>query len=365
METENEDAPEMGENVTNGPPPGSFVVADPAVAHDYVNYHERIVDRTGELLDSAIKVAETHVKAGAMLINDPITGASVPFVQTQRGLKEIPADAFADYRDAPIRVRGTARHTRLDSFIAHVNRFKNVDTAIFAVDQGGAPSVTAVFDYHGETAGGPGADPAFAQHRADYAFPLSEEWKAWHKADGVKMDMGEFAQFLEDHIVDVEQVGDYASINDTVKQFVQTLGGWAAVASPSKLIELSRGLQIYENSVVQDVRKLSSGEAQIAFSSEHVDADGKPLNIPSLFIINIPVFARSTVLDRVVVRLRYRKAAGVTFWFELWRTDRVFDFAFDEALDRVRTETELPVFVGTDEGAQSSNATVIPEGPAF
>ena len=203
-----------------------------------------------------------------------------------------------------------------------------------------------------------------AAHRADYAFPLSEEWKAWHKVDGVKMDMGEFAQFIEDHIVDVEAIADYGAINDTVKQFVQTLGGWGTVGSPSKLIELSRGLQIYENSVVKDVRNLSSGEGQISFESEHTDGDGKPLNIPKLFIINIPVFARSDVLDRIVARLRYRKAGSVNFWFELWRTDRVFDFAFDEALTKVREETELPVFVGTDEGPQSASAVIIPE-PAF
>ena len=335
--------------------------------YPFVSSRDIVVDRTGELMNAAFAAAESHIRAGAMLVNDPISGVAVPFVQARGGLSPINADAFADYRDAPIRVRGTALHTQLDSFIAHVNRFKNISTSIFAIDDREKPSVTAVYDYHAETDFQSGLDiePAFAQHRSSYAFPLSEEWKAWHKADGEKMDMGQFAAFLEDRIVDVEAITDYASVNDTVKQFVNTLGGWGTVASPSKLIELSRGLQIYENSVVKDVRKLSSGEAQIAFSSEHVDADGKPLNIPTLFIINIPVFARSTVLDRVVVRLRYRKGSTVQFWFELWRTDRVFDFAFDEALQKVRDETELPVFIGTDEGVQSATTSSIPDAPAF
>lgn len=331
------------------------------------NYHDHVVDRTGEVMSAAFMAAEHHIRAGAVLVRDPITDVEVPFVQARGNLTPISADAFADYRSAPVRVRGTAKHTRLDSFIAHVNRFKNINTSIFALDSGDKPSVNAVFDYHAETDFQSGLDiePDFAQHRSSYDFPLSEEWKSWHKADGEKMDMGEFAAFLEDRIVDVEAITDYSSVNDTVKQFVNTLGGWGTVASPSKLIELSRGLQIYENSVVKDVRKLSSGEAQIAFSSEHVDADGKPLNIPTLFIINIPVFARSTVLDRVVVRLRYRKGASVQFWFELWRTDRVFDFAFDEALQTIRDQTELPVFVGTDEGAQTATTSSIPDAPAF
>lgn len=365
----NDDAPE---GVDTDAPQANEVpaverIAESAGSHESHHYHDHIVDRTGEVMSAAFAAAEQHIRAGAMLVNDPITGVAVPFVQGRGHLSPISADAFADYREAPVRVRGTATHTRLDSFIDHVNRFKNISTSIFALDCGDKPSVTAVFDYHAESDYQAGLDiePAFAQHRATYSFPLSEEWNAWHKADGEKMDMGEFAAFLEDRIVDVEAIADPASVNDTVRQFVQTLGGWGTVASPSKLIELSRGLQIYENSVVKDVRKLSSGEAQIAFSSEHVDADGKPLNIPTLFIINIPVFARSTVLDRVVVRLRYRKGASVQFWYELWRTDRVFDFAFDEALQTIRDQTELPLFVGTDEGAQTATTSSIPDAPAF
>lgn len=349
MGTESEDAPETGVN------------EEAASTYPHVRRDDVVVDRTGEVIDAAFNAAEKHLHAQIAGVADPTSGVVVPFIVNSQGAKAIRDSEFDEYRKAPLRVRGLAEHTRLDSFIAHVNRFKNISTAIFAVDDAGHPSVTAVFDYHAETDfhAGLDIDPAFAQHRARYSFPLSEEWLAWHKADGVKMDMGEFAQFLEDRIVDVEQVTNLDAVNDTVKQFIQTLGGWSNVASPSKLIELSRGLQVYENSVVTDVRKLSSGEAQIAFSSEHVDADGKPLAIPTLFIINIPVFARSTVLDRVVVRLRYRKTAGIQFWFELWRTDRVFEFAFDEALQTVRDQTELPVFVGVDEGPQSTSAVIL------
>src|SRR3546814_6529806 len=91
-------------------------------------------------------------------------------------------------------------------------------------------------------------DPAFAQHRADYAFPLSEEWQAWHGADGKKMDMGEFAQFLEDRIVDVEAFTPMDDLSQHTREFIGATG--AKIATPSKLVELSRGLKIYENSVV-------------------------------------------------------------------------------------------------------------------
>ncbi|SKB32684.1 DUF2303 family protein [Sphingopyxis flava] len=326
-------------------------------------HHDHIVDRTGELMEASFKAAENFVRAGAMLINDPITGISVPFVQARGGLNPIRADQFADYRDAPLRVRGTAVHTRLDSFIDHVNRFKGINTALFAIDNPATPKLSAVFDYHGDTEEALEPGPAFAQHRAEYSFPLSEEWQAWREFDGKKMDMAQFAEFLENRIVDVEAATPLEQLSDATRDFINATG--ARIATPSKLIELSRGLRIYENSVVKDARNLSTGEAQIAFESEHTDGDGKPLNIPNMFIICIPVFARSDVFYRIAARLRYRKGAGIQFWFDLWRTDRVFTDAFDEALDQVREKTACPLFVGVDEGEQSTFSNPGEPAPVF
>ena len=113
-------------------------------------------------------------------------------------------------------------------------------------------------------------------------------------------------------------------------------------------MELSRGLQVYESSAVREVVNLSSGEGQISFQSEHTDQHGVPLKVPGLFLIAIPVF-RNGPLYRIAARLRYRKNAGLVFWYDLWRIDRTFDHAFDEALGRVRAETALPVMLGKPE----------------
>jgi len=160
------------------------------------------------------------------------------------------------------------------------------------------------------------------------------------------MSMTDFAAFLEDRIVDV--VADAEPTTDAAKAFVAAING--RMATPTKLIELARGLQVYENSVLKEARNLSSGEGQLTFDSQHVDADGKPLQVPNLFMICIPIFARSPDFYRLLARLRYRKAqGGLVFWFELWRADMAFEQAFTDACTRVADETALPLFTGTAE----------------
>jgi hypothetical protein len=188
-------------------------------------------------------------------------------------------------------------------------------------------------------------------HRGQFNFPLSDEWKAWHNNNGQAnaLSMAGFAQFLEDRIVDVEHPADVSFANEKAQDFVDKLGGIGKVASPIKLLELSRGLSINENSVISQNTKLQSGEGHITFSNEHIDtATGLQVDIPSMFVITIPVF-RNGACYRILARLRYRVQPNIAFWYDLWRTDIVFDDAFKEALEKVKSETGLPVLLGTPE----------------
>jgi len=100
---------------------------------------------------------------------------------------------------------------------------------------------------------------------------------------------------------------------------------------------------------VQEVVNLQSGEGIVRFEATHSDATGSPLKVPAIFLIAIPVF-RNGEFYRIAARLRYRKVNGrVVFWYELWRTDRTFDHAFSEAVERVKTETGRPVLIGKPE----------------
>lgn len=298
-------------------------------------------NHAGAIVHEAFEAASEHLRGQLVTVRDPRDGTDAPAILAD-GIHVINPREFDMYRARPPRREGAATHTRLDSFIDHVNRFKGENSAVFAVDNMTGPKLTAIFDYH---SAGYSSDAENLRHRAVYSFPLSDEWKAWSEADGKAMSMADFAAFLEDHIVDVTAEKPKS---DAAKDFLSKSGG--NLASPSKLIEIARGLQVNEASTLREARNLSSGEAEVVFQSEHLDASGNKLVLPNAFMICIPIFARATVLDQILARFRYRKQnGGIVFWFDLWRPDLVFEHAFSEACAQVKTETGLPLFVGTPE----------------
>lgn len=303
-------------------------------------------DNIGDAIQQAHAAAEQYQKPTLVSFPHPDDETFViPGLVTRQGFQAVPKAAFDEYRAHPERRTGTATLTRLESLIDHIKRFKDEDSVLYALDNRTAPRLTAVLDYHESGAGG---TPRFGEHRSVFAFPLSDEWRAWNAADGKKMSMIDFAAFLEDRIVDVELVEDPTALNEDIRRFIGATG-LDRIAGPSKLMELAKGLQVNESSVIKQVHNMSSGEGQIRFESEHTDASGAPVDVPGLFIICVPVFAHDGYY-RIAARLRYRKTnEGITFWYDLWRTDLVFDDAFDKACARVRDETGLPLLIGTPE----------------
>jgi uncharacterized protein YfdQ (DUF2303 family) len=248
-----------------------------------------------------------------------------------------------EYLTAPERRKGTASLDDLPSFIAFVKRFADKDSAVFA-DRSipTKPALEAVIDYHRQSADG---EPRFGQHRARYDFPLSEEWLAWTSQNGKVMGQSAFAAFVEGRLADL----DGGDVGQSAQAFADKVA--CEFASPSKLIALSRGLTVREDSRVLNATNLSTGETQFVFETAHqtTDKDGGPITVPGAFLIAIPVFRRSAPYQ-IPVRLRYRKQDHKVVWFyELYRADSVFDHAFDEACELVRIGTELPLFLGRSE----------------
>ena len=316
--------------------------ADPG---EGIEYLERTAPLHGSVLTATRDMVEEYIQPDIVRLTEPGTGVTALALVGKDGLDSVPASLFDESRDKPKFRSGTATLLDLDSFIAHTNRFRDADSIIFADNNRQQPSLTAVLDYHRE---GAESDARFLRHRSTFAFPLSDEWKAWSAADKVPMKMHDFAAFLEDRIIDVLPVAGLQLTEDQ-QRFVDTLGGNRRIADPAKLMELATGLQVFENSEVSNAVRLATGEAKMTFTSTHVDAQGGELNVPSLFVLGIPVF-RNGDSYQVLVRLRYRKVGGdLVFFIELWRTDRVFDHAFDEAVARVIEETTLPVLLGRPE----------------
>ncbi len=272
---------------------------------------------------------------------------------------------FEAWRDRPSAKRGTATALTLQSFIDLTNRHHTPHSVVFADTDWRKPSLLAVIDYHEkgaepvegeigrpveaesaerleEVVGTYAPRPDNLRHRIVYAYPLSDTWKEWVRMNGEPMTQGEFAAWIEDHIADLSSPEDAERI--WMERDFQT-----TVATPSALIQISRGLQINVEAKVKNIVTLQSGAAQIAFEENHLGSDGKPLVIPGMFLLQVAPFFGGDVV-RVPVRLRYRVAGGVTKWFfAMHRPDLAITQRLTDDLLYVRRDTGLPVYEGAPE----------------
>lgn len=298
-----------------------------------------------EETNTASVVAELvreHIDAKTLAITAPDFNGEVDVIVRPSELAiESVAKYVDEFRSEPRRRKGVAKFQDLASFTAHATRFKDADSALFANPEPTSPTMTSLLDYH---RAGSGGSPRFGEHRGVYAFPLSEEWKAWREKNAKVMLQSEFAEWIENRILDV---ADPTGAGDNSRAFAETAG--AVFASPSRLLELSRGLTMRVGAKIQNVVNLGTGEAQMQFVTEHQDASGAPLKVPSAFLLALPVFQNGAPYE-VCARLRYRnKDAAIVWFYELYRPERIFEHAFKEACAQAQSETGLPLFVGSPE----------------
>lgn len=306
-------------------------------------------------------MADNHVTNVTSNENRSLLDAAEKFasVEMLTDLKEVPQFAtvpvgrklesvktFIDeYRTRPERKVGTSELTTIESFVAQVNRSKDDNSVIFAdVVNRKAPRLIAVLDYN---LAGPTGEPRFGQHRAQYKYPVSDQWTAW-TAPHENMTQVDFAEFLEARIMDVL---DPASLDPEGKgvlaAFCRQLG--IRPASPQALMELSRGLTLHADHKVTQFVNVGTGEAQISFGETHTDSSGAPVKVSGGFAIAIPVF-RGGAPYQIPVRLRYRVKEGQVRWtLQPQRLDEVWDDAITESVNAVTTKTGLTTLFGTPE----------------
>ncbi|UWR73142.1 YfdQ family protein [Phaeobacter inhibens] len=292
-----------------------------------------------------------------------LTRADLVTVPKHRDIKDLTPQirSAAEYLK-PARRKGTARLEDLNSIISWANRFKGETSALFAEPDMAAPKLTCIADYH---AAGPAdqttvtGDPTarHCHHKATYSFPLSDEWKAWMGVSGVPLEKDDMGEFIEINAKDVmdptpailkgEELNDNQGWENRLIRTANQIDG--KFGQLHSLLQMSKQFQVFETSDLSVSTNRDTGEAEISFVSEHKDAAGKPLNIPNLIIIAIPVF-RGGAAYRMAVRFRYRKKGGkICFILSLYNPEKSFEAAFKEAVEQAEQDTQLPLFYGAPE----------------
>ncbi|RUM97896.1 DUF2303 family protein [Pseudaminobacter arsenicus] len=264
--------------------------------------------------------------------------ASIPMgfdrkAQAFRSLKPL----IDEFRVAPSRRRGTATADTLESFIGLVNRHKDDQSALFGRTSWPEPKLTAVIDYDSAEGGARNRN-----HRIVYAFPLTEEFKAWVGCNATPMDQEVFAAFLEEHAAELAAPSD-GEQSEYERLFNETM------ATPSDVVALSRHLEVHVNAKAKQGIRLQTGERQVEFSEEHINAKGEAVIIPGIFMVSVPAFVDGDAV-RIPARLRYRIAGGSIKWFyQLYRWESFLREQVGYDLKEAAEKTGLPSFEGAPE----------------
>ena len=240
-----------------------------------------------------------------------------------------------DERTTPETLKGSTTLHNCQSFIDFVNRYKDDTSAIFYNQD--KQKVTCIFDCATKN------NTSFEQHKADYAFPFSDELKEWKEHNGDVMTQIDFAFFIEKNVLDLADP-DKTAESEALKEIRLRIGGHFAAVS--KMVELSRGISIHSDERATVKYDPNTGESTVDFSSEHTDATGEKVKVPNMFLIVIPIL-KGGKSYQLPCRLRHRLKNGqIIWWYEVIDLDKAIAAAIDEELNKIKEDIALLVFYG-------------------
>lgn len=194
-----------------------------------------------------------------------------------------------EFRDFPARKRGFVHVADVASFEHYYRKHADEDSEVFA--DIGRTTVTAVLDAHRARASmDETSEPRWQDHRLVLDLEMTPEWRAWHGNDRTMMSQALFAEFIEDHIADINPFGP---------------------CTGADLLEMAQQFQAVNKVQFSSGTRLATGETQFGYT-ETIEAKAGQrgqITIPGAFELGIRVFDD---LDpyKVKARFRYRMNDG-------------------------------------------------------
>lgn len=237
-------------------------------------------------------------------------------------------------KPAPRELAGYAELHSQESFCEYVNRFKDADSAIFFDETDNR--FVAVFDFD---KGGVEKSPRWRKHGATYRAKTSDELEFWAEHNEEWLDQTEFAALLEKRCLDFMEA-DESKLAEETKKLRTLLGG--RFATPTQMLELGRGIDVSRGQKAAVQYNRQTGARTIKYE----EAD-KGVDVPSLFMIAIPMYKNGKSYYSLPAQIRFRLKDGAVYWqYELHRLEESTEAAVKGMIEDIKNETGLPVFLG-------------------
>jgi hypothetical protein len=323
---------------------------------------------TGPAIDAVAKLALKGDEAQVLDLNNTIDDnlpGRVFLVHNSSLVATDVTDTLLKAEPTPRARTGTTEVAAVDSFIAYIHRFKEPNSVIFA--NKAEMKLTTIFDYHDRLDAPPVTKdpdkpwvpmPRWGRFRSVFAFPQSRAYQTWTGKNKVPMGQAEFAEFLEENILDLfdpaglvlDPEAPGASSDENIRNIAGQLG--LKLGTPNEVLTVSRGLSLKSEETVTGAINLTTGEMQVSYAQQNNSDEKSLVVVPSGFIIALPIFEGGGWY-KLLVRLRYRKVEQKIKWhFDVFQLTKAFEVAFAEECAAVSSAVDLPLFYGKPPAAQ-------------
>jgi uncharacterized protein YfdQ (DUF2303 family) len=241
----------------------------------------------------------------AAVMPKPIATDAVSAFVVPRGASLLTVDAEA-LADSPARARGEVRPGTVDALVAYCVAHNEQATEVWV----STDRIVAVLNgrHDNETLMG------WGDHRAALALAHTPEWLHWMKLDGRMVSQAEFAEHIEEGLIDIVE------------------------PASADMLEIAQHFHVSRAATFRSSQHLQSGRIGFVYDEEDAARAGqaKDFEIPKEFKIGIPVYDGEEAY-RITARFRYRLTEGhLTLGYKLERPDVVKRDAAQQIAERLR-----------------------------
>ncbi|MDP9101630.1 MAG: YfdQ family protein [Actinomycetota bacterium] len=230
-------------------------------------------------------------------------------------------------RATPLRKTGTVTLFDGESFAAYVTKHAEAGCEIYA-DALNA-TVVALLNGHEPNQAGTVEPAGWGDHRAVLKLRLTTAWQRWVALDRKLLTQVEFAEHLEDRLIDITN------------------------PPGADLLELAQSFHANTTATFSTGRRLDSGETQLTYVEQTAATAGRKqdMTIPSGFDLALMPFDGANVF-KVTCRLRYRIGGGeLRIGYLMDRPDDILRAAYDSVLAQIEDLTKRSALHGTPPGS--------------